>query len=131
MLRKEIVYNYIDDERVPIQRLTVLDQIRTLIKKVTSSSDSHLKGNKALLDKVSELEANLNEFLEQATKRLREGKEGYVKMEIDSMFKPVFDKVITSSRWTNYYNIKVEKPKTNLDISFLYIVEMELKSKGG
>lgn len=131
MLRKEIVYNYIDDERVPIQRLTVLDQIRTLIKKVTSSSDSHLKGNKALLDKVSELEANLNEFLEQATKRLRERKEGYVKMEIDSMFKPVFDKVITSSRWTNYYNIKVEKPKTNLDISFLYIVEMELKSKGG
>ena len=73
------------------------------------------------------MRANLLEFINKATKTIREGKHTSVTMKISNQFDPVLEEVLSSPNIVNYYNVTVERPKIDYDIVYFIKVRLEVK----
>ena len=94
---------------------------------MTKSDKNELATEDAVTREYLTLRANLYDFIERATKSIREGKHTSVTMSISNRFESVLDEVLTSAQITNYYDVSVVKPDVDYDILFYYKVRLEVK----
>ena len=124
--KRLFTYTQIDD-RTPIQKLSLSEQLRVLLRRMTKSDKNELATEDAVTREYLTLRANLYDFIERATKSIREGKHTSVTMSISNRFESVLDEVLTSAQITNYYDVSVVKPDVDYDILFYYKVRLEVK----
>lgn len=115
-------------EETPIAKLSILEQIRLLIVKLSNENREQLKAQDAETQEILRLQANLLEFFEKSTAPLREGKETKVAVQVSSKFLPVLDTVLQSNSIRTFYNVEVIKPDIEYDIDYFFKVILEVKA---
>lgn len=130
MAKGKVLYTFVDvDDSTPIQKLSVLDQLRVLLKNLTYDAGNELKNEDIVTQEYLTLKANLSEFLRKATLPIRKGKRHEVIVNISTVFNPVFDEVIKSPEIDNFYWVDVVKPKTDYNISYDMLVRLRVKDR--
>lgn len=124
---KLFTYTQVDD-RTPIQKLSLGEQFRVLLRQLTHSTKNELATEDAVTHEYLTMRANLLDFINKSTKLIREGKHTSVTMSISNQFKPVLDEVLNSPQVTNFYNVEVSSPNVEYDILYFYKVRLEVKS---
>ena len=112
----------------PIQKLSILEQFRLLVRRLSNSDAEQLKADSAETVYMLQLQANLREFLYKATAKIRNGDQQSVTMELSSKFLPVLDVVLNSPAIKPYYTWKISKPEVDLDIDYFFTLTLEVKS---
>lgn len=115
-------------EETPIAKLSILEQIRLLIVKLSNENREQLKAQDAETQEILRLQANLLEFFEKSTAPLREGKETKVAVQVSSKFLPVLDTVLQSNSIRTFYDVEVIKPDIEYDIDYFFKVILEVKA---
>ncbi len=115
-------------DETPIQKLSVAEQFRLLVRRLSNSDAEQLKADSAETVYMLQLQANLREFLYKATAKVRNGDEKSVTMELSSKFLPVLDVVLNSPSIKPFYTWKVDKPEVDLDIEYFFTLTLEVKS---
>lgn len=112
----------------PIQKLTVLEQLRLLIRRMANDDKEQLRAEDAETVYQLQLKANLLEFLIKATEKVRQGEEKSVTCQISSKFNPVLEEVLQSPSIANYYTATVVSPDIDFDVDYFIKVKLEVKS---
>lgn len=115
------------DANTPIQKLSVLDQFRVLIKKMANDDAAELKADDAVTQNLLHLKADLIGFLDTAVEPIRQGKKFAVSVAVSSDFEPVLQEVLNSSKFKNYYEITVSKPDIEFDVTYQIRVDLIAK----
>lgn len=128
MAKGHRLYRYVEvDDKTPVQKLKLMDQLRLLLRKLTEDPANELKADDAVTAEYLKLKADCTDFLKKATKPLREGTRSVVYVQISNQFKPVLKAVLQSNDIRNYYDVRLAKPKVDYDIPMEYLVEMRNK----
>ena len=117
------------DDKTPIQKLSLSDQLRVLIKQFTYDPANELRNDDIVTTRYMTLKANLSEFLRQATEPLRAGDKKEVIVNVSTDFNPVLKEVLNSHEIKDFYYVSVVKPKIEYDIPFDYLVRLRIKEK--
>lgn len=128
-LKKTKLFTYVEvDDYTPIQKLSVKDQLRVLIQRLTYDDASELKTEDAVTVNQLTLQANLMEFLHRATDPIRKGEKHKVTVMVSNMFDPVLETVLNSNTIKNYYDIEVQRPDIEYDVKYFITIKMEVKT---
>lgn len=128
MLMKQKVYEYVDlTDDTPIQQLSLLDQLRLAINKLTYDPGQELKRDDAVTKEVMTLKADLLKFLRKSTDPIRNGSRHSVDIVVSSKFKSVLKEVLNSPRYQKFYKIKVSMPEIEYDIPYDISIRLEVK----
>lgn len=124
------LYSFVEvDDRTPIQKLKISEQLRVLLKHLTYDDANELKSEDAVTQEYMTLKANLSDFLYKATAPIRKGKKREVVVNIANGFDPVWEDVITSHEFADFYDIAVVRPKIEYDIPYDFMVRLTVKDK--
>jgi hypothetical protein len=120
---------YVDiTDNTPIQKLSALDQIRVLLKKMTHDDAAELQAENAVTRHSLELQADLSEILNKALDPLRRGQSSAVSVSLPSIYEKVLDDVFNNSRINQYYNTKISKPSVEYDgVPYNFRLDLEVK----
>ena len=120
---------YVDvTDNTPIQKLSALDQIRVLLKKLTHDDAAELQAENAVTRHSLELQADLSEMLNKALDPLRRGQSSAVSVSLPSVYEGVIDDVFNNSRINQYYNVKISKPSIEYDgVPYNFRLDLEVK----
>lgn len=120
---------YVDvTDNTPIQKLSALDQIRVLLKKLTHDDAAELQAENAVTRHSLELQADLSEMLNKALDPLRRGQFSAVSVSLPSVYESVIDDVFNNSRINQYYNVKISKPSIEYDgVPYNFRLDLEVK----
>lgn len=122
-----VVMSYIkDDDNVPIQKLSFIDQVFVLFRKMTKDPAGKLKAQTLVSHENLELKASLIKFLEGATQTIREGKNKCVHIKMSSKFDQVINEVLEMNRFKKYYKITIKRPEIEYDVHYYYSIWMEV-----
>lgn len=125
--RKKL-YSFVEvDDSVPIQKLSILDQFRILLKHLSYDAANELKSEDAITTEYMTLKANLSDFLYKSTDAIRRGNKKEVIVNVSNVFDPVFEEVINSPEIKNYFTVSVVRPKIDYDIPFDFMVKLRVK----
>lgn len=128
MGRAKKLFSFIEvDENTPIQKLTVMDQIRVVIKKMTHDDAAELAAADAVTQQQLRLKADLIGLLDNCLAPIREGKHKVVSISLSNEFDPVIPEVFESRRIANYYNVTITRPDIDFDVKYFMRVDMEVK----
>lgn len=138
-MKREKVFSYVkEDDRIPIQKLSILDQFLVLIKKMTFDPSAEIKRQDLLTRETLKLKADLIEFVMGATEAIRKGEHRSVHFKISSKFNPVIKDILPlkedfpmdqelKGRFASYYNITIKRPALEYDVDHYIDVWMEVK----
>lgn len=116
------------DDSTPIQKLSIMEQLRVLIHRLSNGDREQLKADDAETVFELRLKADLLEFLHKSTELVRNGTHHSVTVAVSSKFKPVLQDVLESPSITSYYNTSVVDPDIAYDIDYFLQVTLEVKS---
>lgn len=125
--KKLFSYTQVDD-RTPIQKLSLGEQLRVLLRQITHSEKNELATEDAVTREYLVMRANLLDFISKATKSIREGKHTSVLMSISNQFDPVLEEVLGSPQVKNFYDVQVERPNVEYDVLYFIHVRLEVKA---
>jgi hypothetical protein len=127
--KKEKVYEYVElNDRTPVQKLSLGDQVRVLFKRLTYDASQELKREDALTREELKLRADLFDFIDTATDPIRRGQHRSVSLDVSHRFEPVLDSILLNPRWTNHYRVSINRPKIEYNIAYDIKVKMEVIS---
>lgn len=130
MSRGKVLYTFVDvDDSTPIQKLSIMDQLRVLVKSLTYDAANDLKNEDIVTHEYMTLRANLTDFLRKATAPIRSGKSHEVIVNISTRFNPVFDEVIHSKEIADFYDVAVVTPEIEYDIPYDFMVRLRVKER--
>lgn len=125
--KKEKIYEYVElDDRIPIQKLSVGDQLRALLQKLTYDPAQELKREDVVTMEHLRLKADLFDFIDIATDKVRRGIHKSVDFQLSSKFEPVFEDVMKSDRFNNY-KLLVSRPDIEYDIPYFFTVRLQVE----
>ena len=125
---KERIFTYVElDGKVPVQKLSLADQIRVLFKQLTYDESKELKRDDIFTKEILRLRADLINFIYTATEPIRRGEKQRVRLSISSKFEAVFDEVVESPRIKEYYDVIVNRPDIEYDIPYFIELRLEVK----
>ena len=128
VFEKKKLYSYVDvDDSTPISKLSVLDQIRLLIKQWTTDPANELKNEDIATSELLTLKANLQDYIYKATAVIRSGKAKNVVVTVDTKFRPVLYEVLNSADIINYYKVEIAQPEIEYDIPFNIMIKFTVK----
>ena len=130
MPRGKVLYTFVDvDDSTPIQKLSIMDQLRVLVKSLTYDASNDLKNEDIVTQEYMTLRANLTDFLRKATAPIRSGKSHEVIVNISTRFNPVFDEVIHSKEIVDFYDVAIVTPEIEYDIPYDFMVRLRVKER--
>lgn len=122
------LYSFVEvDDSTPIQKLSIMDQLRVLFKKLTYDEANELRNDDIVTQQYMTLKATLSNFLRKATEPIRRGDRHEVIVNISTKFNPVFDEVIKSHEIADFYQVDVVRPKIDYDIPYDIMVRLRVK----
>lgn len=123
----EKVYEYVVlNDNVPIQKLSLLDLLRTIVKEITKDITKELDNESIINVELMTLKANLYDFLYKATDSIRKGEHYAVSVEVPSIYSPVLEDVINEDIFTKHYRVSIMKPDMEYDLPFNYTIIFEV-----
>lgn len=129
MARGQKLFSFLEvTDETPIQKLTVMEQFRLLVRKLTNSDKEQLRAADAETIYQLQLQADLLEFITKATDKVRQGKAHSVTMRVSSKFLPVLDEVLESPSIKPFYTYKVRKPQIDYDIDYYFRLTLEVRA---
>lgn len=127
--KKQKLFTYVEvDDRMPIQKLSIKDQIRVMIKNATKDDANELKADDASTIYALQLKADLLEFIHKSTEPIRNGKHSAVTMLVSNKFDPILYEVLDSPAVTSFYNVSVSSPEIDYDIPYMNEITLEVKT---
>lgn len=130
MSAEKRLFRFIEvDDKTPIQKLSLSDQLRVLVKQFTYDPANELRNDDIVTTQYMRLKANLSEFLRKATEPLRSGEKKEVIVNVSTEFNPVFEDVLASHEIADFYYVSVVKPKIEYDIPYDYLVRLRINEK--
>lgn len=128
MAKRKKLFSFVDvTENTPIQKLSVMDQVRVMIKKMSHDDAEELRADDAVTQNLMRLKADLMGFLDTALEPLRQGKKYAVSVLIPNEYAPVLDEVLSSTKIANFYTVKVTRPDIEYDIKYDIRIDLEVK----
>ena len=128
MANNKKLYSYVEvDDRTPIQKLKIADQLRVLLKHITHDPANELRTEDAVTTEYMTLKANLSDFLRKATNPIRRGEKREVIVNISNKFDPVFNEVITSHDIADFFDVSIVRPKLEYDIPYDFMLRLRVK----
>lgn len=128
MAKGKKLFSFVDvTENTPIQKLSVMDQVRVMIKKMSHDDAEELRADDAVTQNLMRLKADLMGFLDTALEPLRQGKKYAVSVLIPNEYDPVLDEVLSSTKIANFYTVKVTRPDIEYDIKYDIRIDLEVK----
>jgi len=122
------LYSFVEvDDSTPIQKLSIMDQLRVLLKSFTYDPANELKNEDIVTQEYMTLRANLSDFLRRATEPIRKGKRREVIVNISTHFNPVFEEVINSHEIKDFYDVSIVRPNIEYDIPYDIMVRLRVK----
>lgn len=122
------LYTFVEvDDRTPIQKLTIMDQLRVLLKSLTYDAANELHNEDIVTQERMQLRANLTDFFRRATAPIRRGENSEVIVNISTHFSPVFDEVINSHEIKDFYVVDIVKPKIDYDVPYDIMVRLRVR----
>ncbi|MDR1523205.1 MAG: hypothetical protein LBS29_04575 [Endomicrobium sp.] len=129
-MAKQRLFTFVDvDDNTPIQKLTIKDQLYTLLKRATNDDSTELEAEDAATTYQLKLKANLIEFLNKSTEAVREGKHKSVTVSVASIFEPVLDEVLQTASILKFYEVSVNKQEIGYDIPYFMEITLNVKEK--
>ena len=129
MAKERRLFTYVEvDDNTPVQKLSISDQFRVLLKQLTYDPANELRNDDIVTQEYMTLKANLSEFIRKATEPIRLGKNKEVIVNISTNFNPVFKEVIEGHDVADFFDVAVVKPKTDYDIPYDFLVRFRVKS---
>jgi hypothetical protein len=123
------LYTFVEvDDKTPIQKLSVSDQLRALLRRLTYNAANDLKAEDATTIYLLMLKANLLEFIQKSTEPIKRGEHSSVSLMLSSKFDPVLDEVLASPHVASFYNVTVNKPDIEYDIPYTIEVKLEVRT---
>lgn len=116
------------DDNTPIQKLSLRDQIRLMVKRLANSDQEQLRAEDAATTHELALKADLLEFLYKATDLVRKGMHESVTVSVSSKFLPVLNDVLESQSITTFYTVTVNKPDIEYDIDYMIQITLEVRA---
>lgn len=130
MASEKRLFTFVEvDDKTPIQKLSLADQFRVLLKQFTYDPANELKNDDIVTKEYMTLKANLSEFLRQSTEPLRHGDKKEVILNISTKFNPVLNEVLESHEIADFFYVDVVKPKIEYDIPYDYLVRLRIKER--
>jgi hypothetical protein len=121
------LYTFVElNDNTPIQKLSILDQMRVLIRNIFKNDADELKSRDALTKRKSELKASLADFIHKATAPVREGKHKSVTVSLASVFEPVLETTFDEHNLRKFYNITIYKPRVEFAKDYMLILQFEV-----
>ena len=128
MAQGKKLYSFVEvDDRTPIQKLSISDQLRVLLKHLTHDPANELRTEDSVTTERMILKANLSDFLRKATEPIRAGKKREVIVNISNKFDPVINEVISSHEISDFFEVSVVRPKIEYDIPYDFMVKLRVK----
>lgn len=128
MADKKKLYSFVQvDDNTPIQKLKITDQLRVLLKQLTTDPANELANEDYATQQILTLKADLSDFLYRATAPVRNGRNKKVTVAIDNKFKPVLYEVLNAPDIKNFYKVRIAEPKIEYDIPYNIMVELTVK----
>lgn len=128
MLGKKLATFVEVDDTTPIQKLSVTEQLRLLLRRIANEDREQLRVEDAETVYQLQLKANLLEFIYKATETVRRGEHKSVTMAISSRFAPILDETLTAPAVAGFYTVTVDKPQVDFDIEYSIRVTLEVRS---
>jgi hypothetical protein len=123
------LYSFVEiDDRTPIQKLKIADQLRALLRRLTYSAANDLKTEDAATAYFLTLKANLLEFIQKSTEPIKRGEHRSVTLVISGKFSPVLEEVLASPHVAPFYLIDVDRPDMDYDIPYTIEVRLEVRT---
>lgn len=130
MAGEKQLYTFIEvDDKTPVQKLSIADQLRVILKKITEDPANELANEDAVTRERLMLKANLTEFLRKSVEPIKKGKRREVIIEVSNMFDPVLQEVLQSKAIRNYYNVEIARPKVEYDIPLNILLRITVKKQ--
>ena len=130
MAEGKVLYTFVEvDDSTPVQKLTIRDQFRVLLKSLTYDPANELKNEDIVTQEYMTLRANLTDFLRKATAPIRRGDKHEVIVNISTKFNPVFNDVMQSHEIADFYDVAIVTPKIEYDIPYDVMVRLRFKDK--
>lgn len=128
-LKRQRLFTYVEvDDKTPIQKLSIKDQLRVLLKRLTYDEASELKSEDAVTINQMQLKADLLDFIQKATEPISKGEHKKVKLSVSNQFDPVLDEVLESKSIVSFYEVVVLRPDIEYDIPYFIHVILEVKN---
>ena len=126
MAGEKRLYSFVEvDDRTPVQKLKISDQLRVLLKSMTYDAANELHNEDIVTQEYMQLRANLTDFLRRATEPIRDGRHSEVIVNVSTHFSPVFDEVINSHEIKDFFDGRMVYRKQyfegNIDIKNAYL----------
>ena len=129
MAGEKRLYSFVEvDDRTPVQKLKISDQLRVLLKSMTYDAANELHNEDIVTQEYMQLRANLTDFLRRATEPIRDGRHSEVIVNVSTHFNPVFDEVINSHEIKDFFDVDVVKPKITYDVPYDIMVRLRVKT---
>ena len=125
---KKKIASYVDvDENTPIIKLSVKDQLRVMISRMSHDDARELENEDEYSIHEMQIRATLEDFLRKATEPIRNGQHESVTLKISSEFDSVLDEVLASPEIQRYYFVKLVRPDVNYDVHYNVLVRLEVR----
>lgn len=128
-MKKTKVSSYVEVKDAPLQKLSIGNQLRYLMHKLTYDPRVELEAISAETKYELQLEANLRELIHKATEPIRKGVHKKVALDVSSKFKPVLDKVLSSKSISNFYEIQAYDRKIDYNIDYFIRIVLTVKER--
>jgi len=129
-MKEKRLYSYVEvDDKTPVQKLGIADQLRVILKKLTEDPANELANEDAVTRERLILKANLTEFLRKSVEPMKKGKHKTVVIEVSNMFDPVLKEVLESKAITDYYHVEIARPHVEYDIPLNILLRVSIKQK--
>lgn len=130
MAGEKKLYTFVEvDDKTPVQKLSIADQFRVILKKITEDPANELANEDAVTRERLTLKANLTEFLRKSVEPIKKGKRKEVIIEVSNMFDPVLNEVLQSKAIKDYYNVEIARPKVEYDIPLNILLRITVKKQ--
>ena len=128
-MKEEVCRSVVITDDTKLASLTVFDQIRLLLARLSNSGASDIDvAEKVSVDKIKHISA-LKTFLEKATNKLTELGKDSITIKLSSEFVPYIDEVMNgASDFGKYYDIEVFRK--NIPLSTPHYIIVRITKKG-
>jgi hypothetical protein len=128
-VNRKKLYSFVEiDDKTPIQKLSIGDQLRALLQRLTHNDANDLKAEDATTIQLLRLKANLLQFIKKSTEPIRKGEHKSVVVLLSGKFNPVLDEVLASPQITSFYHVTMTKPDVEYNIPYTIEVKLEVRT---
>lgn len=129
MLNGQEIYRSVEvTDDVQTSSLSILDQLRLIVSKLSNDDAAELDRNEKLTTARLQKVASLTDFIEKAVSKMREKELDSVTVKLASVYKPYFAEVFDEKKgFGRYYKFEVYDKRISMSISHFVVVRISKK----